>query len=71
MAIISVGGASCDEKTSIAMLGFLRKAGYNILVLGFYMWKGMTKNLVSIPIDYVENAVNWFKCEKVWDLEIS
>ena len=28
------------------------------------MWKGMTKNLVSIPIDYVEKAVNWFKCEK-------
>ena len=71
MAIISVGGASCDEKTSIAMSEVLRKAGYNILVLGFYMWKGMTKNLVSIPIDYVEKAVNWFKCEKVWDLEIS
>ena len=26
-AIIFVGGASCDEKTSIAMSGFLRKEG--------------------------------------------
>ena len=51
--IISVGGASCDEKTSIAMSGFLRKAGYNVLVLGFYMWEGMSKNLVSIPIDFL------------------
>lgn len=64
MAIISVGGASCDEKTSIAMSGFLRKAGYNVLVLGFYMWKEMSKNLVSIPIDYVGKAVDWLKNEK-------
>ena len=26
-AIIAVGGASCDERTSIAMSGFLRKRG--------------------------------------------
>lgn len=60
-AIISVGGASCDEKTSIAMSGFLRKAGYNVLVLGFYLWKGLSKNLASIPVDYVEKAVKWLK----------
>ena len=32
-AVIAVGGASCDEKTSIAMSGFLRRHGYNVLVL--------------------------------------
>lgn len=63
-AIIAVGGASCDEKTCIAMSGFLRKEGYNVLVLGFYLWKGLSKNLASIPIDYVEKAVKWIKEEQ-------
>lgn len=63
-AIIAVGGASCNEKTSIAMSGFLRRAGYNVLVLGFYLWKGLSKNLASIPVDYVEKAVKWLKEEQ-------
>ncbi len=60
-AIIAVGGASCDEKTSIAMYGYLRKAGYNVLVLGFYLWRGLSKNLAQIPVEYAEKAVNWLK----------
>lgn len=60
-AVIAVGGAFCDEKTSIAMSGFLRKAGYNVLVLGFYLWKGLSKNLAGIPVDYAEKAVRWLK----------
>ncbi|WP_026497933.1 hypothetical protein [Butyrivibrio sp. WCD2001] len=28
------------------------------------MWKGLPKELVSIPIDYVEKAVKWLKEEK-------
>ncbi|MCR5094813.1 MAG: hypothetical protein K6B72_12675 [Lachnospiraceae bacterium] len=63
-AVIAAGGASCDEKTSVSMCRFLRKAGYNVLVLGFYMWEGLPKELVSIPVDYVENAVNWLRTEK-------
>ena len=63
-AIIAAGGASCDEKTSISMSRFLRKAGYNVLVLGFYMWEGLSKELVSIPVDYVERAIRWLKEEK-------
>ena len=62
--IIAAGGASCDEKTSVSMCRFLRNAGYNVLVLGFYMWQGLSKNLVSIPVDYVEKAVKWLKEEK-------
>lgn len=58
-AIIAVGGASCDEKLSIAMSGFLRKEGYNVLVLGFYLWKGLSKNLAVVPIEYAEKAVKW------------
>ena len=63
-AIIAVGGASCDEKTSVAMSGFLRKRGYNVLVLGFYMWDGLPKDLVSIPVDYAEKAVRWLREKK-------
>ena len=63
-AVIAAGGASCDEKTSVSMSRFLRKAGYNVLVLGFYGWKGLSKELVSVPVDYVEKAVKWLKQEK-------
>ena len=63
-AIISVGGASCDEKTSIAMAGFLRREGYNVLVLGFYLWKGLCKDLAAIPLEYAEKAVSWLKNEQ-------
>ncbi len=63
-AIISVGGASCDEKTSIAMAEYLIKEGYNVLVLGFYLWKGLSKNLASIPVDYAEKAVHWLLDKK-------
>ena len=63
-AIIATGGASCDEKTSVLMSRFLRNAGYNVLVLGFYMWEGLPQELVSIPVDYVEKAVRWLQEEK-------
>lgn len=63
-AIIACGGASCDEKTSIAMCRYLREAGYNVLVLGFYLWKGLPKDLIQIPVDYVEKAVEWLHKEK-------
>ena len=63
-AIIASGGASCDEKLSTAMCRFLRDAGYNVLVLGFYMWEGLPDTLVSIPVDYTERAVQWLMDEK-------
>ncbi len=60
-AIIFVGGASCNERTSISMSGYLRKEGYNVLVLGFYLWKGLSKNLARIPVEYAQKAINWLK----------
>ncbi|OUM57663.1 hypothetical protein PIROE2DRAFT_17281 [Piromyces sp. E2] len=63
--IIAVGGAMCDELTSISMTRFLRQAGYNVLVLAYYYWKGHpNRDTVSIPIDYVEKAVHWLKTTK-------
>ena len=64
IAVISVGGASCDEQTSVSMSRYLRQAGYNVLVLGFYLWEGLSKELVSIPVDYVEKAIRWLKQKK-------
>lgn len=58
-AVILVGGSFCDEKTAVTMSGYLIKAGYHVLVLGFHYWKGMSKELASIPVDYVEKAVRW------------
>lgn len=63
-AIIAVGGAYCDEKSCIAMTGFLRRKGYSVLVLGFYLWKGLNKNMASIPVEYVERAVKWLQEEQ-------
>lgn len=58
-AIIFTGGASCNEKTAVAMAEYLIKAGYSVLVLGFYFWKGLPKALASVPVDYAEKAVRW------------
>ena len=63
-AIIAVGGASCDERSSVYMSRYLRRAGYTVLVLGFYLWERLPKNLVSIPVDYAEKAVKWLKEKK-------
>lgn len=57
--IIAVGGSSCNEKTTKAMANYLIQSGYTVLVLGFYLWKGMSKDLASIPVEYAEKAVHW------------
>lgn len=62
-AVIVVGGSFCDEKTAVAMAGYLIEAGYHVLVLGFHCWKGMPKDLAGIPVDYVEKAVHWLRAK--------
>lgn len=32
------------------------KVGYAVLVLGFCIWKGMSKHMHAIPADFVEKA---------------
>ena len=43
------------------MAGFLRKAGDNVLVPGFYLWKGLSQNLAGIPNEYAEKAAKWLE----------
>ena len=49
-------GSSMNEKRCIADSLYLREAGYSVLVLGFYFWKGMSKKMRAIPVEYVERA---------------
>ena len=56
-AIIWMHGSSMNEKRCIADSEYLRAAGYSVLVLGFYFWKGMSKKMRGIPVEYVERAV--------------
>ena len=55
-AIIWMHGSSMGEKACIADSAYLREVGYSVLVLGFYWWKGMSRKLRAVPVDYVERA---------------
>jgi len=59
--VIFTGGAACTEKVSVKASTFLREAGFTVFVLGFYLWKDTPKDLVQIPVDYVEKAVAYLK----------
>ena len=50
-------GSRMNEKHCLKDSEYLRKAGYSVLVLGFYFWKGMPKQMRAVPVDYVEKAV--------------
>ena len=56
-AIIWMHGSGMNEKHCLADSEYLRKTGYSVLVLGFYFWKGMSKHMRAIPVEYVERAV--------------
>lgn len=62
--IIYTGGAGLNEKITNNSSEFLRNQGYSVLVLGFYLWKGLPKEMYHIPVEYVEKAVNWLKEKK-------
>lgn len=59
--IIYMHGAGVDEKTTIEASKYLRGAGYSVLCLGFYFWKGLPKEMYRIPVEYVERAVQELK----------
>lgn len=55
--IIWMHGSGMNEKHCLADSKYMRKAGYSTLVLGFYFWKGMSKRMCAVPVEYVERAV--------------
>ena len=56
-AVIWMHGSGMNETYCLKDSEYLRKAGYSTLVLGFYFWKGMSKQMRAIPVEYVERAV--------------
>lgn len=62
-AIIYIGAAGTDEEMTNNASHFLQKEGYSVLVVGFYMWEGLPKEMYRIPVDYVENAVKWLRSQ--------
>lgn len=60
-AIIWMHGSGMNEKHCLADSEYFRKEGYSVLVLGLYFWKGMSKRMCAIPVEYVEKAVSELK----------
>ena len=59
--IIWMHGSGMNEKHCLKDSEYLREKGYSVLVLGFYFWKGMSKKMRGIPVDYIEKAVSELK----------
>ena len=67
IAIIAAGGASCDEKSSVAMSRYLRKAGYNVLIdelSGYAKWalKNMLPDRTIVNVNIKVVFVNGIYC---------
>lgn len=60
-AIILVGGSG--EKRDFVELRTkaLCSEGFHVLALGYYLWKPLSAQTVSIPVDYAEKAVRFLK----------
>lgn len=58
-AIIFMSGAGISQKGTQASATFLVNQGYSVLVLGFYKWKGLPKEMYGIPVEYVQRAISW------------
>lgn len=60
-AIIFVGGSGETRPIVEARAGLLAREGYSVLAVGYYLWPPLSKQTVSIPLDYVEKAIGWLK----------
>lgn len=59
--VIYIGGAFLNEKITNDSSEFLRNAGYSVMVVGFYLWDGLPKEMYHISVEYIENAIKWLK----------
>ena len=63
-ALIVAGGAIPNKNLCVMMARSFITAGFNVLVLGMYGWKGLPSELRQIPVEYAERAIKWLKTEK-------
>ncbi len=57
--VICVGGSGGRIPEDIAQL--FASHGYAVLALGFFRVEGLPKSLKNIPLEYFQNAMQWFK----------
>lgn len=72
-AIIFMSGAGISQKRTQEAALLLVKQGYSVLVLGFYKWKGLPKEMYHIPVEYVQQATKWlhsYKEQKIQKIAI-
>ncbi len=55
--VIRPGGAGMKREDFTAASEFLADAGFSVLIIGLYLWDGMSRDAAFIPIDYVERAI--------------
>lgn len=60
-AIIVFPGSGADYELTRKGSAFLRKAGWNCLLVGFAGWDGLPEDPVLAPVEYAEKAVNVLK----------
>ncbi|SDA31774.1 BAAT / Acyl-CoA thioester hydrolase C terminal [Ruminococcus sp. YE71] len=58
-AVIFVGGFGISEMMSVKSSQFLLESGYSVMVLGLYLWEGLSKDMWHIPVEYAERAAAW------------
>lgn len=58
-AVICMSGADGNKEFALVSGQELWDMGYSVLVLGFLKWEGLPQEICHMPIDYVENAVEW------------
>lgn len=57
--VIVLGGSEGGLRESNAAL--LASYGFNTLALAYFRIKGLPNELVNIPLEYIENAIDWLK----------
>lgn len=58
-AVICMSGADGNKELALGNGQELWDMGYSVLVLGFLKWEGLPQENCHMPVDYVENAVEW------------
>lgn len=63
-AMICMSGADGSKEFALLSGQEIWNMGYSVLVLGFIKWEGLPKEICLIPVEYVENAVEWLRSKE-------
>jgi len=60
-AVVYVGGGGSTPEEAIRAASFIRRAGFRVLVLGYYGWDGTPQKMENIPVEYAASAIEYLK----------